>query len=175
MGPHRAECTDCSWEFEDYDPVVVGDAVEAREREDHHDVEVGQAVARDGGPGSAVDHGFEEHPTDTRTILDENLAGIKRAPDPGYVAIDLVTRKIVYVDCIVAGTVQQYFEEESVDLRSYKTHPYLPVKLDDTVYGVVYVEPSVEGIHNAGDVYPMPRGRLARIPVEQATPKWRAD
>ena len=100
--------------------------------------------------------------------MKEATEGHPAVPRPDDVAIDLVTRQVVYIDSILADTVVEYYEEKDFDLWSYKSHPYLPVRPDDTVYGVVYVERSVEGIHNAGKIYPTPRGRLAKVPVERA-------
>lgn len=128
----------------------------------------GGELTRDSSTSGAIDHDFDEHQRDVRDQLDENLKGIRRAPGPGDVCIDLVTRQVVSVETIEADTVLEYYEEEGFDLRSYKANPYLPVTLEDTVYGVVYCERSVDGIHSAGKVYPTPRGRLARIPTEQA-------
>jgi hypothetical protein len=171
------ECQHCAFENENR---VVMEGVDRDDLDDlpEHLQPEDPELATDGGTTGAqgaIDHDFGENEKETREILDENLRGIKRAPEPGDVAIDLVTRQIVFVDCVVADTIIEYYDAEEFDLRSYKTHPYLPIRLDDTVYGVVYVERSVEGIHNAGDIYPTPRGRLARVPVEQATPKWGDD
>lgn len=124
------------------------------------------------GPEGAVDNDYDDAARDTEEILQQNIkeatGGYHAVPRPGDVAIDLVTRQVVYVDSVLAETVADYFEAEGFDLWSYKTHPYLPVRPDDTVYGVVYVERSVEGLQNAGKIYPTPRGRLARVPVELA-------
>lgn len=123
-------------------------------------------------PEGAVDNDYDDAARDPMDQLEANIKdateGYHAVPRPGDVAIDLVTRQIVYVDSVLAETVVEYFEDEGFDLWSYKTHPYLPVRPDDTVYGVVYVERSVDGLHNVGKIYPTPRGRLARVPVELA-------
>lgn len=129
-------------------------------------------MAEDDSEQGAIDHDFDDAERDPMEVLEQNIkeatGGYHAVPRPDDVAIDLVTRQIVYVDCVLADTVVEYFEREDFDLWSYKNHPYLPVRPDDTVYGVVYVERSVEGLHKPGKIYPTPRGRLARVPVELA-------
>lgn len=93
-------------------------------------------------------------------------------PMAGGVALDLVTRQPLFVRRRVADDLREYYEAEGFDLLSYKTHPYLPVTVDDPVFECVFVSRSAEGAHNPGKTYDFPRGRLMHLPVEQA---WMGD
>lgn len=135
----------------------------------------GTHVVPDVDPENSDDEAIEDADdplADAQAQLEQNIkeatGGYHAVPRAGDIAIDLVTRQVVYVESVLADTVVEYFEAEGFDLWSYKAHPYLPVRHDDTVYGVVYVERSLEKLHDAGKIYPTPRGRLARVPVELA-------
>lgn len=110
----------------------------------------------------ALDHGFDDS---VRLGLD---ASIQTEPMAGGVAIDLVTRQPLFVRRIVVEDLWEYYELEGFDLASYKTHPYLPVREDDTVYECVFVSGDPQGAHKPGDTYDFPRGRLMHYPIEQA-------
>lgn len=124
-------------------------------------------------PEGALDHDFDKHERSTRDMLLREVAEATKAGEHstlsgGDIAIDLVTRQPLYVNRKVATSVVEYYEDEEFDLASYKTHPYLPVSVDDPVYECVFVSRSVEQLHSVGTSYDFPAGRLARVPVEQA-------
>jgi len=99
------------------------------------------------------------------------LEGVQTEPMAGGIAFDLVTRQPLFVIREVADDLRAYQDEEEFDLLGYKTHPYLPVRADDTVYECVYLsEITIEGTHKWGDTrtYDFPRGRLAHVPIEQS-------
>ena len=118
--------------------------------------------------GGAVDHTYDDGLRDARETLDESVADTVTEPMAGGVAIDLVTRQPLFVRRVVAETCYEYYEEEGFNLLNYKTHPYLPVRADDTVYECVFIAQSPDGAHNPGKTYDFPRGRLMHIPVEAA-------
>lgn len=118
----------------------------------------------------AIDNEFEDAEKDAQEILverrldtvDGNDHEAMRHPD---VAIDLVSRQQVYILESVAGSLTEYYEKEDFDLYNYKMHPYLPVRLDDTVYKCVYLG-GTDDLHRFSDTYDFPAGRLARVPVD---------
>lgn len=119
----------------------------------------------------AVDHDYDEAERDAETILVENRIELAketgsphrniRHPD---VVIDLVTRQHMLVLGRAADSLPEYYDEEGFDLYNYKTHPWLPVRLEDPVYKCVYLG-DVDGLHHDSDTYGFPAGRLARVPV----------
>lgn len=116
----------------------------------------------------AIDHDYDDGLRDAREALEDALKDVQTEPMAGGVAIDLVTRQPLFVRRVVADTIVEYYEEEGFDLNSYKTHPYLPVSPDDTVYEVVYITSKPEQAHNPGKTYDMPRGRLMTIPIQES-------
>jgi hypothetical protein len=117
----------------------------------------------------ALDHDFDEHEQAYEDQIEEALEGVQTEPMTGDVAIDLVTRQIVFVHERVADSLEEYYEENDFDLATYKQHPWLPVRPDDAVFECVFVG-GVDDLHKPGKTYDYPRGRLARIPVDLA---WR--
>jgi hypothetical protein len=116
----------------------------------------------------AIDNEFadaEQHP---EAILQTAVADLPTEPQPGGVAFDIVTRQPLYVLDIAAASLTAYYEREEFDLLSYKSHPYLPVRPDDTVYECVYIPTTAEQAHSPGKTYSFPRGRLMTVPVELA-------
>ncbi len=59
--------------------------------------------------------------------------------EAGSIALDLVTRQPLFVHEQVADDLVEYYEREEFDFYSYKTHPYLPVSLDDRVFEYVFI------------------------------------
>jgi hypothetical protein len=119
----------------------------------------------------AIDNGFEESLRDSKEVLTEAVAGIERGPIPGGVALDLVTRQLLFVRREVAESLSAYHKAEEFDLLSYGVHPYLPVTIEDPVFECVFLsEISAQKLAKFGDekTYDFPRGRLAHVPVEQA-------
>ena len=119
-------------------------------------------------PEGAIDHTFGEAERKARETLEDNAVVHQRRIDPGDIAIDLVTRQPLYVTGIAADSLPEYYEREGLDLLSYKTHPYLPVRMHDRVFDCVFVPRSIEGVHKVGQEYAYPEGRLARVPIERA-------
>jgi hypothetical protein len=117
----------------------------------------------------AIDQDFDEGERDYEAQLEAALEGVRTEPMAGDVAIDLVTRQVVFVHERVADTLEEYYEREGFDLATYKQHPWLPVRPDDAVFECVFVG-GVDDLHSPGKTYDYPRGRLARVPVDLA---WR--
>lgn len=116
----------------------------------------------------AIDNEFADAEQQPETLLQEAVADLPTEPQPGGVAFDIVTRQSLYVLDIAADSLTAYYEREEFDLLSYKTHPYLPVRPDDTVYECCYITTTAEQAHRPGKTYDMPRGRLMTVPVELA-------
>lgn len=94
---------------------------------------------------------------------------------PGGLALDLVTRQLLFVRRQVAPDLVAYYEAEAFDLLNYKMHPYLPVSIEDPVFECVYLaDVTAESLADWGDAktYDFPAGRLAVVPVMNA---WSAD
>lgn len=101
------------------------------------------------------------------------LEDIRTEPVPGSLAIDIVTRQVLFVRERVADDLEAYYEQEGFDLATYGVHPWLPVSIDDAVYECYYANDlSLEGLDELGGRrdYDFPEGRLAVVPVENA---WR--
>jgi hypothetical protein len=118
-------------------------------------------------PEGAVDHDFDDAERDYEKRVRDALEGIQTEPMAGGVAYDLVTRQPVFVRRVVADSLVAYYAAEEFDLRTYKMHAYLPVRLDDAVYECVFLG-DLESLHTNRKCYDFPRGRLAHVPVEQA-------
>lgn len=118
----------------------------------------------------ALDADFDDAEKDYEEQVASALEGVVTEPMEGGVAIDLVTRQVVFVHEKVADSLEEYYHEEGFDLATYKMHPFLPVRLDDAVYDVVFANGDPERIHKPGKTYAFPRGRLAAYPVDLA---WR--
>jgi len=115
----------------------------------------------------AIDNEFEDAERSYSERVAEALEGIQTEPMAGGVAFDLVTRQPVFVRRVVADSLVDYYAAEEFDLRTYKMHAYLPVRLDDTVYECVFIG-DLDSLHTSRKCYDYPRGRLAHVPVEQA-------
>lgn len=113
----------------------------------------------------AIDRDWSESERSTEETLAAAVEETGREPETGGVAVDLVTRQPLFIRSIAADTVVEYYEQEEFDLLSYKTHPYLPVRMDDTVYNCVYITGNPEQAHKIGNEYAFPRGRLMTVPV----------
>jgi hypothetical protein len=116
----------------------------------------------------AIDNESDAAERSAEEVLQEAVAALPTEPQPGGVAFDVVTRQPLYVLAIAADSLTAYYECEEFDLLSYKTHPYLPVRPDDTVYECCYITTTAEQAHRPGKTYDMPRGRLMTVPVELA-------
>ncbi len=112
--------------------------------------------------------------TDYATRVDTALDDVRTEPVPGSLAIDIVTRQLLFVRECVADDLAEYYDQEGFDLATYGPHPYLPgVTLDNAVYECYYANDlSLDGIDDLGGRrdYDFPSGRLAVVPIEQA---WR--
>lgn len=118
----------------------------------------------------AIDQDFDDAERSYEEQVDAALEDVLTEPVESGVALDLVTRQLVYVHERVADSLEEYYHEEDFDLATYKTHPFLPVRLDDAVYDVVFMNADADRIHKPGKTYAFPRGRLATVPVDLA---WR--
>ena len=100
------------------------------------------------------------------------LEGIRTEPVAGSLAIDVVTRQLLFVRSKVADDLETYYEQEGFDLLTYGPHPWLPgVTAENAAYECYYVNDlSLDGIDDLGKRrdYDFPEGRLAVVPVEQA-------
>jgi hypothetical protein len=125
-------------------------------------------VRTDGGqPAGAIDRDFDAMQRDYEDQVADALADVKTVIDTGDIVIDLVTRQPMYVRRRVANTLGEYYEDEEFDLATYKAHPYLPVRAADAVFECVFLG-GIDDLHTSRKTYAYPRGRLARVPVEQA-------
>lgn len=115
----------------------------------------------------AIDRDWDDAEPDYEEQLAEAFADVQTEPMPGGIAIDLITRQVLFVRRVVADSLAVYYEENGFDLATYKQHVYLPVRPDDTVYECVFAG-DLDGLHTARKTYDYPRGRLAHVPVEQA-------
>jgi hypothetical protein len=122
----------------------------------------------------AVDHEFDENTVDYADRVADALDDVRTEPVPGSLAIDVVTRQVLFVRDRVAGDLEEYYEQEGFDLATYGPHPFLPgVTLDNAVYECYYTNDlSLEELDELGTRrdYDFPSGRLAVVPIEQA---WR--
>lgn len=116
----------------------------------------------------AIDNEFAEAEQSAEEVLTDAVADLPTEPQVGGIAFDLITRQPLFIQSIAAETVVKYYETEDFDLLSYKTHPYLPVSMEDTVYECVYITSQAQGAHKPGQTYDFPRGRLMTVPVELA-------
>ena len=119
-------------------------------------------------PAGAIDNSFDDAERDAREQLAESAAEHQRDLQKGDIAIDLVTRQPLFVVGVSAETLPAYYDREGFDLLNYKSHPYLPVRMDDRVLECVFVPRKVESVHSMGKSYDYPAGRLARVPIERA-------
>lgn len=116
----------------------------------------------------AIDNDWSVSERLPREILEEAVADLDRELTPGSVALDLVTRQPLFIHEQVAEDLVEYYEREEFDLFSYKTHPYLPVSLDDRVFECVFIAHDPQQAHNAGKCYDYPEGRLMKLPIAEA-------
>lgn len=103
--------------------------------------------------------------------LADALEGVRTEPVRGSLALDIVTRQLLFVRRDVADTLGEYYEQEGFDLATYGPHPWLPVHADDAVFECYYLSDlSLDSLDELDSLqsYDFPRGRLAIVPVEQA-------
>jgi hypothetical protein len=119
----------------------------------------------------AIDQDFDDAEMSYEEQVEQALDGVNTDVLEGGVAIDLVTRQVVFVRQRVADTLEEYHEEEDFDLYTYKMHPYLPgIDADNAVYECVYVDGNPQNAHKPGKTYDFPEARLIPLPVDLA---WR--
>lgn len=116
----------------------------------------------------AIDSDWEENERTARETIEAKLEDVQTEPEAGGVAFDLVTRQPLFIRSKKAETIVEYYEDEDFDLASYKTHPYLPVDVDDAVYECVFIPGTAEGTTSVNKTYDFPRGRLMVVPLEEA-------
>lgn len=116
----------------------------------------------------AIDHDWDEAERSTAELLESNVEGLDVELGAGAIALDLVTQQPLFVRRTVANDLVEYYEKEGLDLYSYKTHPYLPVQMDDSVYECVYIPHDPQQAHNCNKTYDMPEGRLMKVPYQEA-------
>jgi hypothetical protein len=119
----------------------------------------------------AIDADFDDAEVPYEERLANALADIRTEPVPGSLAIDIVTRQLLFVRRDVADTLGEYHAEEGFDLATYGPHPWLPVHASDSVFECYYLSDlSMDSLDDLGDLtsYDFPRGRLATVPVELA-------
>jgi len=122
----------------------------------------------------AVDHEFDENTADYADRVADALEDVRTEPVPGSLAIDVVTRQVLFVRARVADDLAEYYDQEGFDLATYGPHPYLPgVTLDNAVFECYYANDlaldELDGLGSRRD-YDFPAGRLAVVPIENA---WR--
>jgi len=115
-------------------------------------------------PEGAVDRDYDENELTYDERIANALEDVRTEIVPGSVAIDLVTRQLVFVRQLSYETCREHYEQEGYDLVTYKMHPWLGVTPDDTVWEVAFVDSNPE----FGKTYDYPDSRLMPVPVEQA-------
>lgn len=118
----------------------------------------------------AVDNDHDDGVKPYAERVADALAEVRTKPIPGSLAIDVVTRQLLFVRGKQADTLGDYYEEEGFDLATYGPHPYLPgVTVDNAVYECYYVNDvtlnGLDELHKQRD-YDFPEGRLAVVPIE---------
>lgn len=122
-------------------------------------------------PEGAVDQDFDEAEQSYEQRVEAALDGIRTEPVAGSLAIDIVTRQVLFVRRKVADTLEEYHEENGFDLATYGPHPWLPVSPDDAAFECYYANDlSLDGLDELGGKrsYDFPEGRLAVVPIEMA-------
>ena len=120
----------------------------------------------------AIDNDYDDAAREYADRVDEALTGIRTEPVAGSLAIDMVTRQLLFVRSKVADDLATYYEQEGFDLLTYGPHPWLPgVTADNAAYECYYVNDlsldSIDDLAKRRD-YDFPEGRLAVVPIEQA-------
>lgn len=119
----------------------------------------------------AVDNDYDDGMKPYRERVADALDGIQTTPVAGGLAIDLVTRQVVFVREQSYEDLEAHYEAEGYDLATYKQHAWLPgVDVDNAVYECVFTDGNPENAHKQGRTYDYPEGRLMYLPVEMA---WR--
>ncbi|GEM_PF-3248891 len=119
----------------------------------------------------AIDADFDDAELPYEQRVAEALEGVRTEPVPGSLAIDIVTRQLLFVRSKVADTLGEYYEQEGFDLMTYGPHPWLPVDVDDAAYECYYINDlSLDSLDDLGDLndYAFPEGRLGVVPIEMA-------
>lgn len=116
----------------------------------------------------AIDRDWSESERAIEETLAAAIADKDTELSAGSIAIDLVTRQLLYIHKQVSDNLVEYYEKEGFDLNSYKSHPYLPVTTTDAVYECVFIAHDPQQAHNAGKTYAYPRGRLMKVPLAEA-------
>ena len=99
------------------------------------------------------------------------LGDIRTDPVAGSLAIDIVTRQLLFVRAETYPDLESHYEAEGYDLATYGPHPWLPVTVEDSVFECYYVNDlTLEGLGDLGSKrdYDCPAGRLAVVPIENA-------
>jgi hypothetical protein len=118
-----------------------------------------------------IDADFDDAELPYEQRVADALEDVRTEPVPGSLAIDLVTRQLLFVRSKVADTLGEYYDQEGFDLATYGPHPWLPVTVDDAAYECYYVNDlSLDSLDDLADLrdYDFPAGRLAVVGVEQA-------
>ena len=125
------------------------------------------------GDGS-VDDDWGDSEKSYKQRVEAALSDVRTEPVPGSLAIDLISRQVLFVRARVADDLEAYYEQEGFDLATYGPHPYLPgVTLDNAVFECYYANDlSLEELAELDSRrdYSFPEGRLAVVPIENA---WR--
>ena len=120
----------------------------------------------------AIDNDYSDAERPYADRVADALEGIRTEPVAGSLAIDVVTRQLLFVRSKVADDLETYYEMEGFDLLTYGPHPWLPgVTAENAAYECYYVNDlSLDGIDGLGKRrgYDFPAGRLAVVPIEQA-------
>lgn len=116
----------------------------------------------------AIDNDWEDSERSTGEVMRAAIEDLDHELSAGSVAIDLVTSQPLYLHEQVADDLAEYKDENDFDLFSYKSHPYLPVRLDDRVFECVFVTHDPQQAHNSGKTYDYPEGRLMKLPLSEA-------
>lgn len=128
----------------------------------------------DDEPSGAVYNDYDDGMRPYAERVADALADVRTEPVPGSLAIDVVTRQLLFVRARVADDLGEYYEQEGFDLATYGVHPYLPgVTVENAAFECYYVNDlSLDGLDDLSGrrPYDFPAGRLAVVPISNA---WR--
>ena len=100
----------------------------------------------------AIDNDYDDAERLYADRVADALEGIRTEPVAGSLAIDVVTRQLLFVRSKVADDLATYYEQEGFDLLTYGAHPWLPgVTAENAAYECYYVNDlSLDGIDGLG-------------------------
>jgi len=129
------------------------------------DAEAMTGNTHDDEPNGAIDTDYADRAADA-------LDGVRTEPVPGSLAIDMVTRQLLFVRDKKADTLAEYYDAEGFDLLTYGPHPYLPgVTASNAAFECYYANDlklkKLDEMEKRRS-YDFPSGRFAVVAFENA-------